>query len=50
MCHLSEENNHPILALKTVEQVLRTYGLVAQKDFIVEDLKRKLPSELYELL
>jgi phosphoribosyl 1,2-cyclic phosphodiesterase len=50
MCHLSEENNHPVLALKTVEQVLRTYGLVAQKDFIVEDLKRKLPSELYELI
>lgn len=49
LCHLSEENNHPVLALKTVEQVLRSYGIVAGKDFIVEDLKRKTPSRLYEL-
>ena len=49
LCHLSEENNHPVLALKTVEQVLRSYGIIAQKDFIVEDLKRKTPSEVYEL-
>ena len=49
LCHLSEENNHPVLALKTVEQTLRSYGIIAGKDFIVEDLKRKLPSQLYEL-
>ena len=49
LCHLSEENNHPVLALKTIEQTLRSYGLVMGKDFIVEDLKRKTPSELYEL-
>ena len=40
------ENN---AELKTVEQVLRSYGIVAGKDFIVEDLKRKTPSRLYEL-
>ena len=49
LCHLSEENNHPVLALKTIEQVLRSYGIVMGKDFVVEDLKRKTPSHLYEL-
>jgi phosphoribosyl 1,2-cyclic phosphodiesterase len=50
LCHLSEENNHPVLALKTVEQILRSYGIIMGKDFIVEDLKRKTPSQLYELV
>ena len=50
LCHLSEEHNHPVLALKTVEQTLRSYGIIIGKDFIVEDLKRKSPSELYELV
>jgi len=49
LCHLSEENNHPVLALKTIEQTLRSYGIIAGKDFIVEDLKRKSPSKLYDL-
>lgn len=50
LCHLSEENNHPVLALKTIEQTLRKYGIIAGKDFKVEDLKRKSPSELFELV
>jgi phosphoribosyl 1,2-cyclic phosphodiesterase len=50
LCHLSEENNHPELARKTVEQVLRSYGLVAGKDFLLDVLKRKTPSGVYELL
>lgn len=50
LCHLSEENNHPVLALKTVEQTLRGYGIIAGKDFQVEDLKRKSPSQFYELV
>ena len=49
LCHLSEENNHPVLAQKTVEQVLRSYGIIAGKDFEVEVLKRKSASEMYEL-
>ncbi len=49
LCHLSEENNHPVLALKTIEQVLRSYGIVMGKDFVVEDLKRKSPSQVFEL-
>ena len=28
LCHLSEENNHPELARKTVESVLRSYGII----------------------
>lgn len=50
LCHLSEENNHPVLAQKTVEQVLRSYGLIAGKDFNVEVLKRKSASEIFDLV
>lgn len=49
LCHLSEENNHPTAALKTVEGVLRSYGLIAGKDFQLEVLKRRVPSEFYDL-
>lgn len=50
LCHLSEENNHPVLAQKTVEQVLRSYGIIAGKDFEIEVLKRKTASEMFELV
>lgn len=49
LCHLSEENNHPELARKTVEMILGSYGIVTGKDFMLEVLKRKTPSLLYEL-
>ena len=49
LCHLSEENNHPELARITVEQVLRQHGIAPGKDFLVEILKRKTPSGLYDL-
>jgi len=49
LCHLSEENNHPELVRKTVEQVLRNYGIVVGKDFELDVLKRKLPMGVYEL-
>lgn len=49
LCHLSEDNNHPELARKTVEQVLRSYGIVVGKDFMLDVLRRKSPSEIYEL-
>lgn len=48
LCHLSEENNHPELARKTVEMVLRRYGIIPGKDFQLEVLKRKVPSEVFE--
>ena len=50
LCHLSEENNHPELARKTVEQIQRSKGIVAGKDFELEVLKRKTPSEIYKLV
>ena len=50
LCHLSEENNHPELARKTYESVLREYGLVLGLDFKVDVLKRKVPSDIIEIL
>lgn len=50
LCHLSEENNHPELARKTVEQILRAHGIIAGKEFELEVLKRKTPSEIYNLV
>lgn len=49
LCHLSEENNHPELARKTVDAVLRSYGIVPGVDFQVEVLRRVVPSDVYEL-
>lgn len=49
LAHLSEENNHPELARKTVEMTLREYGLIAGKDFILDVLKRRVPSEIITL-
>ena len=50
LCHLSEENNHPELARKTVESVLRSYGIVVGKDLQLEVLKRKTPTGIFTLL
>jgi phosphoribosyl 1,2-cyclic phosphodiesterase len=49
LCHLSEENNHPELARKTVESILRSYGIVAGADLQLEVLKRNSPTGPYEL-
>lgn len=49
LCHLSEENNHPVLARKTVESVLRSYGVVPGKDIGIEVLKRTKPTGVFEL-
>ena len=49
LCHLSEENNHPELARKTVETILRDYGIITGKDVKLEVLKRKTPTGIYEL-
>jgi hypothetical protein len=50
LCHLSEENNHPELARKTVETILRSHGVIPGKDVGLEVLKRKTPTGIYELL
>lgn len=44
LCHLSEQNNHPELARKTVEQKLRQYGIIAGVDFELDVLKRHVVS------
>ena len=49
LCHLSEENNHPELARKTVESILRSYGIVVGSDLQLEVLKRNSPTGPYEL-
>ena len=49
LCHLSEENNHPELARKTVESVLRSYGIVVGADLQLEVLKRNSPTGPFEL-
>lgn len=50
LCHLSEENNHPELARKTMSTVLRSFGIIDGVDFKVTVLGRKTPSELYDLI
>lgn len=50
LCHLSEENNHPELARKTVESVLRDYGIIVGVDVKMEVLKRNTPTGIYELV
>lgn len=47
LCHLSEENNHPELARKTIETILRSYGIVVGKDLELEVLKRTKPTGIY---
>lgn len=50
LCHLSEENNHPELARKTVDAILRSYGIIPGVDFELEVLRRKVPSPIYDLV
>lgn len=50
LCHLSEENNHPELARKTIETILRAHGIIPGKDFLLDVFKRKIPSEPFELI
>ena len=49
LCHLSEENNHPELARKTIESVLRSYGIIVGKDLQLDVLKRTMPTGIFEL-
>lgn len=49
LCHLSEENNHPELARKTVESALIEAGAPLGNGLELEVLKRTVPSRLYEL-
>lgn len=46
LCHLSQENNHPTLAVATVQQALDTLGFAAPQ---LEALRRILPTGPIEL-
>lgn len=49
LCHLSKENNHPELALKTVEMALREKNIIVGKDIDVIPLRRTTPTGIFEL-
>lgn len=49
LCHLSEENNHPELARKTVEEALLKGGFDVGGGLKLTVLKRTIPSGIYEL-
>lgn len=49
LCHLSEENNHPELARKTVEAILRSHGIIPGVDIHLEVLRRTLPTGVFDL-
>ena len=48
LCHLSKDNNHPELAYKTVELILRSKGVLVGKDVQLTALKRNTPTGMYE--
>ena len=49
LCHLSQENNHPELARKTVGGILRSHGVIDNVDLQLEVLRRTTPTGPYEL-
>jgi phosphoribosyl 1,2-cyclic phosphodiesterase len=49
LCHLSNENNHPELARKTVETILKDNGIVVGADFMLDVLPRTKPTDIFEL-
>lgn len=48
LCHLSERNNDPVYAYKTIESILRDRGIIAGKDFLLDVLNRKKPTGIFE--
>lgn len=53
LCHLSDENNHPDLAEKTVKSILKEHGIIAGNspgaDFCLDVLRRKTPTGIFDL-
>ena len=48
LCHLSKDNNHPELAYKTVEWILRNKGICVGTDVQLIALKRNTATGMYE--
>lgn len=49
LCHLSKDNNHPELALKTVETALNERGIINGKDIKIIPLRRTSPTGIFEI-
>ena len=49
LCHLSKDNNHPELALKTVESALKSKDIIVGRDLEVVPLRRTSPTGIFEL-
>ena len=49
LCHLSQENNKPELALNTISQTLEMTGIRVGEDVKVEVLRRTLPTGIFSL-
>ena len=49
LCHLSKDNNHPELALKTVETALKSKDIIVGRDLEVVPLRRTSPTGIFEL-
>ncbi|MBP5257925.1 MAG: MBL fold metallo-hydrolase [Prevotella sp.] len=49
LCHLSEENNRPDIALQTFEEVLLQHGISIGEQFSVTALKRRMPTGIFTI-
>ncbi len=49
LCHLSQENNKPELALNTISQTLEMTGIRVGEDVKIEVLRRTLPTGIFSL-
>lgn len=49
LCHLSKDNNHPELALKTIESALNEKGIAIDKDIKVIPLRRTSPTGIFDI-
>ena len=49
LCHLSQENNDPMVAYATVSDALEDAGAVVGEDVFLKTLSRTEPSKVYEL-
>lgn len=50
LCHLSEENNHPELVRKTMEEEFQHNGIRIGEDIQIDILKRKQPMGFFDLV
>ena len=49
LCHLSNENNDPDVAVNTIKDILLSEGIMPGEDVFITPLERTKPSSLYTL-